>query len=144
MSIISIYDKEFTMERTIFRKISAIVAVIFSLLGTAEGLQVLLGMTQPDYIVLLPLLYYNVTMGIVGIFVGMAIWLNSHRAVFLTFTTIAAHFVVWLIVGVIFLLYGGVAEHSVAAMSLRLIVWLVIAWIILKTSSINKLNSGKI
>ena len=132
------------MEKTIYKKISAIVAVIFSLLTIAEGLQVLLGVMQPDYIVLRPLLFYNVAMGIVGIFVGMAIWLNSRWAVFLTFTTIAAHLVVLLIVGVIYLFNGGVAEHSVAAMSLRSIVWLVIAWVLLKTSSINRFNSGKI
>ncbi len=132
------------MEKTIYRKISAIVAVIFSLLTTAEGLQVLLGVTQPDYIVLRPLLFYNVSMGIVGIFVGMAIWLNSRWAVFLTLTTVTAHFVVLLIVGVIYLVNGGVAEHSVAAMSIRSIVWLVIAWVLLKTSSVNKFNSSKI
>ena len=65
-----------TLNKNVFIKIAAVVAVLFSLLTVVEGLQVLLGITNPEYIVLTPLLIYNVIMGFVGLFAGIVLWRN--------------------------------------------------------------------
>ncbi|MGK9475413.1 hypothetical protein [Melioribacter sp. OK-6-Me] len=47
------------------RIISAIIAILFSLMTIVEGSKVLLGITIQDYTVFTPVLIYNVIMGIV-------------------------------------------------------------------------------
>lgn len=136
--------KGMTMNKTIYKKIAASVAVVFSLLTIVEGTQVLLGITQPDYVVLTPLLIYNVIMGIVGLFVGVMILVNHCKALLLTSIVIAAHLLVLLIVGVIYFSNGTVALHSVKAMSIRSVVWLAIVWVVWKTDKTNRFNSNKI
>ena len=83
--------------------------MLFSFLTIAEGSQVLLGITQQEYIVFTPLLIYNVAMGIVGLFVGAAIWINHKKALTLTSTVTALHLTVLIIVSVIFISDGPVA-----------------------------------
>ena len=51
------------MNKTIYKKIAAAIAVVFSLLTIVEGSQVLFGFTQHDYIVFTPLLIYNIFNG---------------------------------------------------------------------------------
>ncbi|KAF0141763.1 MAG: hypothetical protein FD122_1318 [Stygiobacter sp.] len=101
------------MNKTTYKKIAAGVAAVFSLLTIVEGAQVLLGITRPDYVVLTPLLVYNVTMGVIGVFVGVALWINNRWSLKLTTIVVAAHLIVLLTVGVIYLLSGAVASHSV-------------------------------
>ena len=126
--------KGITMNKTIYKKIAASVAVVFSILSIIEGAQVLWGMTQTEYIMLTPLLLYNVAMGVVGVFVGIALWLNHRWALLLTTIVAAAHLTVLLVVGVLYFSGGAVAMHSVQAMSIRSVVWLAIAWVAWKTS----------
>lgn len=121
------------MNKTIYKKIAASVAVVFSLLTIVEGTQVLLGITQPEYVVLTPLLIYNVLMGFVGLFAGIALWRNLGWALKLTTLVVAAHIIVLLTVGVIYLSGGAVASHSVNAMVIRSVIWAAITLVAWKT-----------
>jgi hypothetical protein len=92
---------------------------------------VLLGITDPPYIVLKPLLIYNLVMAIIGLAAGIALWLNLSWAITSAITIAVAHVIVFLIVGPMFLLGGAVAMRSVLAMAVRSIVWIIIgrvAW----------------
>ena len=132
------------MNKTIFVKIAATVAVLFSLLTIVEGSQVLLGLTQQDYIVFTPLLIYNVVMGIVGLFVGVLIWVKHKKALSLTSIVTVLHLIVLIIVAVIFISDGPVAMHSVQAMTIRSVIWLAITLVTWKINQSNKINTEKI
>lgn len=121
------------MNKTIYKKIAASVAVVFSLLTIVEGTQVLLGITQPEYVVLTPLLIYNVLMGFVGLFAGIVLWINYAWSLRLTTMVVAAHLIVLLIVGVIYFSGGAVASHSVNAMVIRSVIWAAITLVAWKT-----------
>lgn len=126
--------KGITINKTIYKKIAASVAIVLSILSITEGSQVLLGITQMEYIVLKPLLIYNVAMGGVGVLVGIALWLNHRWALLLTTIVAAAHITVLLVVGVLYFSGGAAAMHSVQAMSIRVVVWLVIALLVWKSN----------
>lgn len=115
------------MNKIIYNKIAASVAVVFSLLSIIEGTKVLLGVAQTEYVVLTPLLIYNVVMGFMGVFVGIALWRNHARSLMFTSMVAAAHLIVLLVVGVLYVSGGVVAEHSLQAMGIRTVVWLTIA-----------------
>ncbi len=108
------------MNKTIFNKIAASVAVVFSVLSIIEGTKVLLGISQTEYIVLTPLLIYNVGMGFIGVFVGVVLWRNHARSLMFTLMVAAAHLFVLIVVGVLYISGGVVAEHSVQAMGIGL------------------------
>lgn len=126
--------KGITINKTIYKKIAASVAVVFSILSIKEGSQVLLGITLPDYVVLTPLLIYNVAMGGIGVLVGIALWLNHRWALLLTTIVAAAHIIVLFVVGVLYFSGGAAAMHSIQAMSIRVVVWLVIALLVWKSN----------
>lgn len=131
------------MNKTIYKKITASVAALFSFLTIVEGSQVLLGITQPDYIVFTPLLIYNVFMGVVGVIVGVMIWMNHARALRYAVIATAAHLTVLLIVWVIYVSNSTVALHSVNAMIIRSFVWMAITLVIWKTGK-SKMYKKKI
>ncbi|OGU38597.1 MAG: hypothetical protein A2315_07810 [Ignavibacteria bacterium RIFOXYB2_FULL_35_12] len=126
------------MKKSIYKKIAAIIAIIFSLLTIVEGSQVLLGITQPEFIVLTPLLIYNVIMGIIGLLVSGTIWLNHKKVMTYIKIVLIAHLSVLIIVGGIYMLSNAVALHSVQAMATRVIVWLVIVLIVRFTNRLEK------
>ena len=132
------------MNKTIFIKTAAIVAVLFSLLTIVEGSQVLLGLTQHDYIVFTPLLIYNVVIGIVGLFVGVLIWVNHKKALMLTSIVTILHLTVLIIVAVIFISDGPVSMHSVQAMTIRSAIWLAITLVTWKTNKSSEINTETI
>lgn len=116
------------MRKSILRIGAAIIALVFSLLTIVEGSSVLLGISQRDHVVLMPLVLYNVLMGFVGIVAGVILWLNRPWVLKLTAGIGTVHLFVLLAVGVIFLLGDAVAADSVRAMALRSAVWLAIMW----------------
>ncbi|MBK7379090.1 MAG: hypothetical protein IPJ03_08795 [Ignavibacteriales bacterium] len=130
------------MKKTI-RIISAIIAILFSLLTIVEGSKVLLGITNQDYTVFTPLLIYNVIMGIVGLSVGGAIWFNHKKVFTSTKIVLIMHSIVLVIVITLYLLSNVVAMHSVQAMIIRVIVWVVISILVWKSnqSKINNKNN---
>jgi len=128
------------MKKNIYRKIAAVVAVVFSLLIIVEGSQVLLGITQHEYIVFTPLLIYNILMGVVGLIAGIMLWLNRKKAFMLTKLIVAAHLIVLLIVGVMYFSSNAVALHSLQAMGIRVVIWLIITLVAWKTIYSNEKN----
>ncbi|HMN22936.1 MAG TPA: hypothetical protein PKE38_00485 [Ignavibacteriaceae bacterium] len=128
------------MKKNIYRKIAAVVAVVFSLLIIVEGSQVLLGITQHEYIVFTPLLIYNILMGLVGLIAGIMLWLNRKKAFMLTKLIVAAHLIVLLIVGVMYFSSNAVALHSLQAMGIRVVIWLIITLVAWKTIYSNEKN----
>lgn len=129
------------MNKTFFNKTAAIVAVLFSLLTIVEGSQVLLGLTQHDYIVFTPLLIYNVVMGIVGLIVGVLIWVNHKKALMPTSIVTVLHLTVLIIAAVIFISDGPVSMHSVKAMTIRSAIWLAITLVTWKTNKSSEINN---
>lgn len=132
------------MNKTIFIKIAATVAVLFSLLTIVEGSQVLLGLTQHDYNVFTPLLIYNVAMAIVGLFIGGMIWVNHKKSLMLTSIVTVLHLIVLIIVAVIFISDGPIAMHSIQAMTIRSVVWLAITLVTWKTNKSSEINNERI
>ena len=132
------------MKKTIFIKIAATVALLFSILTIVEGSQVLLGIAQQDYTVFTPLLVYNIVMGIAGVFVGSAIWVNYKRVITYIIIVLTAHLTVLIIVILLHLLSNVVAMHSVQAMIIRVSVWLVIVLISWKTNQSKIVNQNNI
>lgn len=132
------------MEKNIFIKIAATVALLFSLLTIIEGSQVLLGITQHDYIVFTPLLIYNVAMAMAGLFVGVLIWFNHKKALLLTSIVTVLHLIVLIVVTMIFISDGPVAMHSVEAMSIRSIVWLAITLVVWKTNQSKTIHQNNL
>ncbi|HRN26738.1 MAG TPA: hypothetical protein PLT78_09235 [Ignavibacteriaceae bacterium] len=128
------------MKKNIYRKIAAVVAVVFSLLIIVEGSLVLLGITQHEYIVFTPLLIYNILMGVVGLIAGIMLWLNRKKAFMLTKLIVAAHLIVLLIVGVMYFSSNAVALHSLQAMGIRVVIWLIITLVAWKTIYSNEKN----
>ncbi len=131
------------MKKTIFIKIAATVAMLFSLLTIVEGSQALLGVTQQEYIVFTPLLIYNVVMAIVGLFVAVMIWINHKKALTITSIVTALHLIVLIVVAVIFISDGMVAMHSVQAMAIRSVVWLAITLVTWKTNQSSEIKTEK-
>ncbi|KAF0149920.1 MAG: hypothetical protein FD143_2681 [Ignavibacteria bacterium] len=133
------------MKTKLFKIIAAVIAIIFSLLSIVEGSTVLLGISVQDYTVFKPLLVYNVIMGIVGVFAGSAIWINTREAMRYTKIILAAHTTVMVIVIFIYLLSNAVAMHSVQAMLVRVVIWLVITLLAWKSnqSVVNQKNVNK-
>jgi len=129
-----------TLNKNVFKKIAAVVAVLFSPLTIVEGSQVLLGITKQEYIVFTPLLIYNVAMAIVGLFVGVLIWFNHKKALMLTSIVTVLHLIVLIVVGLIYIFDSAVAMHSVQAMMIRTVVWLAIALITSKQINNMKLT----
>lgn len=133
------------MKTNLYKIIAAVIAIIFSLLTIVEGSTVLLGISVQDYIVFTPLLVYNVIMGVVGLFAGSIIWFNPKKAMTYTKIILAAHTTVMLIVIFIYLLSNAVAMHSIQAMLVRVVVWLVITLLAWKSnqSVVNQKNVNK-
>lgn len=133
------------MKRELFKIIAAVIAIIFSLLTIAEGSTALLEISVQDYTVFKPLLIYNIIMGIVGVFAGYAIWVKTRAAMTYTKINLAAHTTVMVIVIFIYFLSNAVAIHSVQAMLVRIVVWLVITLLVWKSnqSVVNQKNVNK-
>jgi hypothetical protein len=120
------------MKKNIMIKLAAIIAFGFSLLTIVEGTQVLLGISKPGYIILSPLLYYNVIMGFVGILVGTAVWVNYKKQMTLIKIVLTAHFFVLILITGIYFIASTVSMHSIQAMIIRVAVWLVIYFMVWK------------
>lgn len=132
------------MKINLYRKIVAAVAVVFSLLTIVEGSQVLFGIAEQEYIVFTPLLIYNILMGLVGLIAGIMIWVNRKKAFMLTKLIVTTHLIILLIVGAIFFTSNVVAMHSIQAMSVRVVIWLIIALVSWKTTYYSEESSKKI
>lgn len=112
--------------KNLMNRITAIVAMIFSALSIIEGSRVLLKVSVPDYIVFTPLLIYNIILGAVGVYIGILI-LRRHKlslrySIIVTFF----HVSVLITVSLLYLFSSFISDHSVNAMLVRVVVWLII------------------
>jgi hypothetical protein len=114
------------------QRTAAIVATLFGLATLFAGGRVLMGYSDPGYVVYRPLLIYNTVMGLAYVAAGVAIWVSRRRGKYAASAIFIFNLAVLL--GVIFLYANGgaVAIDSVRAMAFRTSVWLalfvVLAW----------------
>ncbi len=111
---------------------AAIAGLLVGLLSVFSGSAVLLGIKHPGYTTLDWLLIYNVSMGVVSIVAGVAIWSARSWAVRLANCIAAAHFVVLLILVAMYAVTTAVALQSVGAMTFRSAIWVAIVLIVRK------------
>lgn len=108
-------------------RVMAVVGMVFGAVSIVAGTRVLAGIDRPDYVVLRWLVAYNVAAGAAGVIVGVGLWLwrrwGARGAVLLA----GAHAsVLGVLVGMRFV-GEAVATDSLAAMTLRSVIWLAIA-----------------
>lgn len=126
------------MNKIIFVKSAAVVAMLFSLLTIIEGSLVLLGITQHNYTVFAPLLIFNVVMAVAGLFAGVVIWFNYKRAALFSSIVVVILLIATMIVAAAHINNSMVSMHSVQAMIIRTIIWLAITLFIWKVNRSDK------
>ena len=111
-------------------KIAAVLAFIIGAMAIFAGGQVIFLSKEMPYHVIAWLPYYNFAMGVISLLVtAILIWKNSRYAMPAAIATFAAHATVMII-----LLIGYkdvVAQESIMAMSVRLVIWAVILLLML-------------
>lgn len=109
---------------------AAAVGVLFGALTVAAGTRVLAGVDVPDYVVLPWLVRYNVAAGAVGMAIGVGLWLARPWASAGSALLASAHALV--LIALLARRIGGdpVANDSLAAMTLRTVVWSAIAVVV--------------
>jgi hypothetical protein len=107
-----------------FDKIASILAVMIGSMAIFAGGKVLLG-NDPGYYVVNWVPVYNYTAGLLTVFVtAILVWRSSKHALLLAIGTFSAHGIVMVVLQTAF--RDVVAAESVAAMTMRLIVWSII------------------
>lgn len=121
-------------------KIAAVIALIIGAMAVFAGGRVLLG-TLPDYYVIDWLPVYNFTAGVVTVFVtAVLLWKRHRLAKHVALITFTAHTLVMTILLVAY--QPVVAPDSLRAMSLRIVVWLAILFLLFVPPAISS-PSGK-
>ncbi len=121
-------------------KIISILAILIGVMAIFAGGSVLLGITIPDYRYFDSLVIYNVILGFASILAGYFIWTDNKRALPLSFLITSLHLIVLLLLLTTF--NHIISEHSVAAMSFRSVVWIVISSIVFLWNSKRKPEIG--
>ncbi len=108
-------------------KFWALVGLAFGLLSVLAGTRVLAGIDRPDYVVLRWLVVYNVIAGLAGVAAAAAVWIRRAWGPTAARLLTTAHAAV--LVALVGMRFAGadVASDSLAAMTLRTVLWLVIA-----------------
>ena len=113
-------------------RVLSLVAVLFGLVTIIAGTRVLAG-SDPGYNVFLPLLIYNIAMGVVYIAAGVTTWRNIIRGKNAAASIFVLNFLVLGIIGYLHMMGTSVAVESVLAMIFRTILWLMLylglAWV---------------
>lgn len=105
------------------QRASVLVAALFGLASVLAGGRVLLGLAHPGYVILLPLVAFNTTMGIVYIAVARRIKSDAGRGRTAAAGVAVINLVVLVALGGYAATGGIVASQSFAAMALRAGVW---------------------
>lgn len=103
---------------------AAVVAALFGLVTIAAGGRVLLGWSDPGYVVFRPLLIYNTAMGLAYVAAGLAIWRGLEPGRKASAAIVVLNLIV--LAAIVFLYASGsaIAIDSVRAMAFRTAVWL--------------------
>jgi len=111
---------------TTLRRALAIVAGLFGIVTLFSGGRVLLG-ADPGYVVYRPLLVFNTAMGAAYLAAGGLAWFSARRGQLAAAAICALNLAMLAVTTYVFLgPLGVVARQSVAAMSFRTVVWLVL------------------
>ena len=117
-------------------RIIAVVASIIGIMAVITGSRVLLGMFDPGYEYFIPLIAYNVIMGLVSILAGFLIWRRNRKALLLASVITFAHIIVFLLLKTVF--SDVISDHSVNAMTFRSVGWIIFSLAIWKINSTLK------
>lgn len=116
-------------DKTTIIRILAAIAVIFGLLTIKSGGQVLFGGVSyqeaaGNYVLFV--LWFNFLAGFVYLAAGAGIWMRLRWAVWLSLLIAIATIIVFIIFGIHILNGGEYETRTIAAMSLRSVVWILI------------------
>jgi hypothetical protein len=109
---------------------AAAVAVLFGVATVMAGGRVLLGISDPGYVVFRPLLIYNTAMGVAYVAAGVAMWRCLRCGVHAAAIVFALNLLVLVAIFAVYSSGGAVAVESLGAMSFRTAVWLALLWIL--------------
>jgi hypothetical protein len=109
------------------RQALAVVAIVFGVLTLFAGGRVWFFGVDPGYTVFRPLLVYNTVMGLGYAAVGVAFWNDRRISVGASALIFALNLAVLGVISVLYLTSDRVAVDSLRAMTLRTVVWLVLA-----------------
>ncbi len=123
------------MDFPIKYRIAAFLAIIISLLAISSGGRVLFGLMQPNYHVIVPLVIYNVCLAFVGLVDGWALWSARAWSKKLSTLILLTHLSVLVILLIMRLSGGEVANQSLGAMTFRVLVWSIILRLIIKSKN---------
>jgi hypothetical protein len=129
----SMEQKVELLRRTqLIHRVVSLAAVLFGIITIIVGSRVLSG-SDPGYNVFLPLILYNIAMGVAYIAAGITMWRNSTQGKYAAVAIFTLNFIVLGTVSYLYAVGASVAVESVAAMTFRTVVWLVlflgIAWV---------------
>lgn len=107
--------------KRILNKIAAILALIIGAMAIVAGGKVLLGI-DPGYYVIDWVPIYNFSMGIISVFfTAVLLWKNHRFALPAAGATFVAHSIVMIMLQTLY--RNSVAQESIQAMTIRMIVW---------------------
>ncbi len=112
------------------RKLAGSAALVLGALSIVSGGAVLLGLKQPDYLVLLWLVWYNTAMGAVSVVAGWLLWQQHSRGECLAVVIASLHGTILLTLLVLYFAGSAVATQSIGAMGFRTFVWAGILWLL--------------
>ena len=120
----------FKSDKTINIRILSVIAIMFGLLTIKSGGQVLFGgisyqKAAGNYIPLV--VWFNFLAGFIYLAAGAGIWMRQRWAVWLSLLIAIATIIVFVIFGLQILKGGAYETRTVAAMSLRSLVWILIS-----------------
>jgi len=126
----------------ILNKLAAVVALIIGAMAIFAGGKVLLGI-DPGYYVIDWVPVYNFSMGIITAFItAILIWKNHRFAWMAAGATLAAHVIVMIVLQTVY--RSSVAQESIQAMTIRIVVWVMILSLLFIQSRIVKTSYQRI
>lgn len=115
------------------KKISVVIQGVIAAIGIGFGLltifiggQTLLGYSDPGYVVFLPLLIFNIVMGLVYVVSGFMIWRYFNLGITAAKMIFLINFTALILILVAYFMGGNVATESLKAMSFRTVIWLLL------------------
>lgn len=109
------------------RRLSALAAAVFGVLTLVAGGRILLGFGEAGYVVVRPILLFNTAMGVLYLVAAVLIVRDIERGWLLAGFIAVANVAVLAAIVISRTTGGTVASETLAAMTLRTVVWLVIA-----------------
>ncbi|MCC6245336.1 MAG: hypothetical protein IT353_21020 [Gemmatimonadaceae bacterium] len=104
----------------------AIVAVVFGVLTVFAGTRVLLGHSDPSYVVFKPLLIFNTAMGVAYSAAGLVMWRGSRWSLPAACAIVLLNLIALGTIVFVYLSGRKVAVESLGAMAFRSAVWLLL------------------